>query len=165
MQKRKLFNLLRSALAVVLIGTAAAAAAADTKMVVVVERDGSTYDVAMPEMDKIEFAGDGFMIIHDGVSKWFDYSQVDRILLGAPATSVESIASEGRLVVWPSPAVDTVNIAGLPDGAETRAYTTGGVLVASAVSADGIARLDVTNAPAGTLIVAADGRTVKIIKL
>lgn len=159
-------SLFRTAALALLLGSAPMAMADGTqKYVVVVERNGSTYEVAMPEMDRITFAGDGLTISDKEQNRrWFDYSQVERILLGAASNTVTEIASEGRLAVWPSPAVDTVNVAGLPEGAEVKVFTPSGALVASAPAADGTACIDISGAPAGTLIVTADGRSVKIIK-
>lgn len=166
MQKRKLSSIIRgSILALMLVPAATVFAAEATQScVVVVERDGSNYEVAIPALGKIEFAGDGFTISHEGTVKWFEYKDVDRILIGAEPNAISAIAAEGRLAVWPSPANGFVNVAGAPDGTEIKVFSTTGALVASAVSEDGQATVDLTQAPSGTLIVSVDSRSVKIIK-
>lgn len=164
MHKSKLLNFLRGSLAVLLLGSTASAVAADTTNVVVVQQDGSTYEVPMPTMDKIEFAGDGFMISHEGISKWFDYSQVDRILFGAEANAVSEAVAKGDIAVWPSPATDIVNITGLTEGTTVDIYTNSGVRIASATASEGTLRLDISASPVGTLILKAGDISVKILK-
>ncbi|MBD5219228.1 MAG: hypothetical protein HDS72_03155 [Bacteroidales bacterium] len=142
-----------------------AAQAAEGVGVIVVKADGTSYEIELAQVDRINFGSSDVEVVGtSGQSQEFAYADVDRIMLGSPLSGISFITSEGNIAVWPKTVSSTLNIAGAQPGTEVRVYTIGGQLAASGRCSDGTLTLDLGNAPAGVCIVAVGNFTVKIIK-
>lgn len=76
-------------------------------------------------------------------------------------TSINSI-KEDKLLVYPNPVKDFVNVPNVPNGASVNVYSLTGALVKSAVVSNGILSLRDLNQ--GMYFIKSDGASVKIIK-
>ncbi len=162
--KQTLQKFIRKPLLAALI-MAPAAAMAEGDAVIVLAKDGTSFEVGIPQVERIEFGSSQLSVkTRSAETTSFDYSDIDRMLIGAKRQGIAKLATDGNIAVWPTMTESAVNVAGAAKGAQVRIYTASGALVASATCADGTATLDISAAPAGVCIVAIGNKSVKIIK-
>lgn len=134
--------------------------------VVVVSADGSSREIALPEIARIDIA-DGGLTLHSrsGESSEIPYGSLDRVIIGAEFTAVDKVLGKGDVAVWPTLVTTSVNVAGLAEGTTVNVYTVGGQLFSSSqADSDGRATIDMTRAAAGIYVVAAGNHSVKVVK-
>lgn len=134
--------------------------------VVVVSADGTRTPHALAVVDRIDIGSDALTIHRaDGTTQSSAYADIDRVLLGVEWDSVKDLLGSGDIAVWPTRTQGAVHIGALEAGTIATAYTLGGAEAATATAGtDGIATLDLGAAPAGVYIVAAAGKSVKVVK-
>ncbi len=132
---------------------------------IVLTKDGHSYETKMTDADRIEInAGNVVLSKKSGDSQSYAYGDIDRIKVWAASAGIGDITAAGNIAVWPKTVTETLNVAGAKSGTPIRVYTLGGVLVASATATDGTVCVDLGNAPAGYCIVSIGNKSVKIIK-
>lgn len=133
--------------------------------VVVIAKDGSTFEVQISQVDRIGFGSTQLTVsTTGGETDAIDYKDVDRVLIGAKRQGIADLTAGGNIAVWPTVVESAVNIAGAPAGTPVRVFTSGGALVGSAVCGETGTSLDISAAPSGVCIVAVGDKSVKIIK-
>lgn len=151
---------------VLFMASLAPAASAAEKSVVVIAKDGTSKEVLLSAVQRIEIGSTGITLHHsEGETHAVEYANVDRVLIGAESAAIDGIVAKGNIAVWPTAVTSNVNIAGLANGAVAAVYSIDGRCIASQKAGqDGKISFDLSNAAAGTYIVKADKTSVKIVK-
>ncbi len=141
------------------------AAFAQEKAVVMLAKDGSTYELAMSAVSRIDFGQtEVTMSGTAGQSKAMSYTDIDRILIGAPKSGLADLIARGEVAVYPSVTTGPLTIEGVEAGTEIAVYDLNGMLVKQTRAADTTVQLDLSGAAAGMMIVRVGKHPVKIIK-
>lgn len=159
----KIKRWLLSAMAVAAMAGRAVAA---EPAIVVIDTDGSRQEIALGNLDRVTFGASQITVqTCDGQEPLqLAYSSVDRIWLNESVNALSSVASDGRVAVWPTVTSTSVNIVGAPEGAVVNVYGVNGATVASATAADGTVTIDLSAFPQGAYIVSVGSQSVKIVK-
>lgn len=134
--------------------------------IVVIAKDGSQTEIAMPQVQRIDI-GDSGITLHqaDAGPSEIAYDNVDRLLIGAEISAVKNLVTESEIAIWPTRVTDHVYITGISTGTQATAHSLSGTQVAAATAGDdSTARLDLSQAPAGVYIINAGSHSVKVIK-
>ncbi len=133
--------------------------------VILLEKDGTCYELAIADTERINFKEQTVeFVAKSGAEKSVAYADVNRILIGGTLSGIQNLINDGKIAVYPAITDGAVSVAGAEAGTSVRVYSVGGVLVAQAVSAGDVLSLDLSGAPAGALFVQIGNHTVKIIK-
>lgn len=134
------------------------------EMVAVIAKDGSVHEVALTDVDRINFtASDVEVVVKEGADVSLPYAEVDRIDIGV-AAGIAGIIAKGDVAVYPTLTSGPVTIAGAVPGTRVAVYDMSGRCLQRTVAAVDPVHLDLSAAPAGYLIVNVGGHSVKIIK-
>lgn len=148
-----------------LLSAMPAALSAQEKAVVMLAKDGQTYELALADVDRIDFGrSEVSMTGKSGGSKSMEYAQIDRILIGCDFSGIAGLTAQGDIAVYPSVTTGPLTIAGAPGGTRIAVYTLGGTKVKEARTSETMLTLDLSDAPSGMMIVQVGTRPVKIIK-
>ena len=147
------------------IAVAAPALAAEPG-IVVIDTDGSQQEIPLSALDRISFGASQLTVQtkDDQNPLQYSYSSIDRILFNKAVSSAASLATEGRMAVWPTITSSTVNVSGVAEGTSVSIYSADGALVTSATADEGTTVLDISSARPGVCIVTIGSQSVKIIK-
>jgi len=141
------------------------AAAGQGNTVVMLAKDGSTYELALSDVSRINFgAGAVELVGKSGDSKSMPYADVNRILIGGVPSGIADLIAKGEIAVYPSVTTGPLTITGADAGTEVSVYDLNGVMVCKAVATDAPLNLDLKDARPGMLIVRVGAYPVKIIK-
>lgn len=131
---------------------------------IVVEKDGNSYELPMSDVDRVDFDTFNFSVrSKDGNSEKFDYSDVKRIDFGT-RTAIAKLTKEARLLVWPSVATTNLNVVGTEVSDVINIYSIGGTRVISQKAEEGTNIIDVSALRPGEYILTAGTTSVKFIK-
>ena len=131
-----------------------AAAIAQEQAVVMLGKDGSTYELALSEVSRIDFGTTGVTLTGTaGQSKAMPYADINRILIGSPKSGIADLIAKGEVAVYPSVTAGPLTIEGVE-----------GILVRQTRAADTTVQLDLSDVAAGMMIVRVGKYPVKIIK-
>lgn len=103
----------------------------------------------------------------DGSMTSYDFSSLQRIYFskieGGEETIVEDVADDG-ILLYPNPAVESINISGVPTDANISVFNTNGMLISN-MKADGdILSIDVADYKSGIYFIRINSDVVKFIK-
>lgn len=133
--------------------------------IIVIARDGSRHEVIFDNLNYIEIGNTAVTVHHsDGDSHTHDYTDVDRILIGAKTSAIDNVTAAGDIAIWPSTVVEAVNVAGAKAGAVITVADTAGRQFTTSADSDGTAIIDVTAMAPGVIIVNVNNHSVKLIK-
>lgn len=161
----------RQLVGAMLVSIAAMAMPADAlaeRAVVVISKDGTTREVALADVARIDI-GQGKLTLHTSAGEANDlaYESLDRMLIGADmgTSSISSILKDGEIAIWPTLVTSDIHVSGVEAGSTISVYSAGGVKVASAKADDeGNASIDISGAASGVYVVSAGNHSVKIMK-
>lgn len=147
------------------LAIAPAIVSAQGKAVVMLAKDGTSYELPLDKVSRIDF-NPSEVALHGrgGEVKTMPYADINRILIGADPAGLTELFEKGEIAVWPSPTTGPLSIAGAEVGTLVRVYDQKGVLVASAKVGDDTLVLDISNASPGLAVVQIGNMSVKIMK-
>ncbi|MDE6418771.1 MAG: T9SS type A sorting domain-containing protein, partial [Duncaniella sp.] len=135
------------------------------KVVVVIGTDGSQRQELLADVARIEIGPSSLTLMSaGGTNETFDYSAIDRVLIGAEWNAVKQLTTEGEIAVWPTVTTDIVNISGLNEGDAVTVFDLKGSTVVKASATEGLTTVNLAGLPAGLYVVTANNKSVKIIK-
>lgn len=142
-----------------------AAAIAQEQAVVMLGKDGSTYELALSEVSRIDFGTTEVTLTGTaGQSKAMPYNDINRILIGSPKSGIANLIAKGEVAVYPSVTAGPLTIEGVEGGTEIAVYDLNGVLVRQTRATDTTVQLDLSDVAPGMMIVRVGKYPVKIIK-
>lgn len=163
--KHPIPKILKTGVMTMLLAVMPVAAIAEEKAVVMLAKDGTSYEVTLNEDTRISLGqGDVTLSGAAGKEKTLPYGEIDRILIGTAASGVSDLIANGEIAVYPSVTEGPLTIAGAEAGTEISVYDINGSLVQKACAADAPLTLDLSGAQAGVMIVRIGNYPVKIIK-
>lgn len=155
MRKKLLPILLMAALAL------PAAMKAQTPTLVLHHADGTTSEVELYTMPRIQMAADKMTITVQGSRQEFSKADVVRFTYKGIATGISSVKPETRYRVDE----DRVTFYGISAADRISVYNPGGVRIPVSLTADGPdAVLSLAQLPSGIYLVSINGRTLKFIR-
>lgn len=138
---------------------------ADGIGVAVIKADGSTHNVEIADIQRIDIASDALTIHQNsGTSTGHAYADIERLDIGVALSGISGITADGSVAVWPTLVTESVNVSGAPAGTRVVVYNVAGSAVASAVAPDGTLSVDMSALSAGAYIVSVGKHSVKIVK-
>ena len=149
------------------IGTACvlSAAAEGKKAVVVISTDGSQRQEVLDNVERIEIGATALTLKSvGGASETVDYTDIDRMIIGAEWTAIRSITAPGEIAVWPVATTDIVNISGLTADTPIVVFDIKGATALQTVAAEGVTSISLGHLPSGAYVVTTGNRSVKISK-
>lgn len=133
--------------------------------VAVLDKDGSTYELALESLDRLNFGQHTLTVVTTaGEEKNFEYADIDKINFGVEVSAINAINAAGNIAVWPTLVSAGLNISGAQAGTAVRVYSASGALLLTATCGEGTLSLDMSKVPAGLCVVAVGDRSVKVIK-
>ena len=163
--KHPISEFLKVAAVVSVLAPMPATAAGQEKSVVMLARDGSTYEIALNTVDRISLDATTVEIRgKQGESKTMSYADVDRILIGSAHSGIAELTAKGEIAVYPSVTDGPLTVAGAPAGTEVTVHDINGMLVGRAFADTERLHFDLTGARPGVMVVNVGRHVVKIIK-
>lgn len=163
--KHHIPEIIKAGTLALLLSAMPAALSAQEKAVVMLAKDGRTYELPLNDVDRIDFGQtEVTMTGKTGGSGSMEYAQIDRIIISSDYTGIAGLTAQGDIAVYPSVTSGPLNIAGAPADTRIAVYTLGGTLVKEARTSETMLTLDLSDAPSGMMIVQVGTRPVKIIK-
>jgi len=142
-----------------------AAAFAQENAVVMLAKDGSTYELALGEVSRIDLGQTEVTLSGTaGQSKAMPYIDIDRILIGVPKSGIADLIAKGEVAVYPAVTSGPLTITGVEAGTDIAVYDMNGVQVRRTRAPDTTVELDLSDAAAGMMVVRIGKYSVKIIK-
>ncbi|MCM1319912.1 MAG: T9SS type A sorting domain-containing protein [Muribaculaceae bacterium] len=145
----------------------AASAMASEPGVVVVDLQGNRIEMAYTQLNRININNDGVQLISSPAVEspsTVAYSDLDRILIGADVSSVESVIADATFAVWPTVTDGVVNVKSANSQQVNVTSMSGAIVATAAISAGEVSAIDLSAAPAGVYIVSCADTSVKVIK-
>lgn len=140
------------------------AASATEPKVVMLGKDGTSYDLALKDVDRINFSAAGAELLgNSGEHHAMNYADIDRILIGS-TLSVSDLTAKGEIAVYPSVTDGPLNVVGIEPGTDIYVYDISGRRITAVTAQDSAVTLDLSDAPAGVMAVRIGMHSVKIIK-
>lgn len=138
---------------------------AQENAVVMLGKDGSTYELALSQVSRITFGASEVTLTGTaGQSKAMPYADINRILIGAPKSGIADLIAKGEVAVYPSVTTGPLTIEGVDAGTEIAVYDLNGILVRQISATDTTVQLDLSDVASGMMIVRVGKHPVKIIK-
>lgn len=164
--KHSILHFMRQATLASILATAPlVVVSAQGKSVVMLAKDGSSYELALDKVSRIDFNSTEVMLTSKGGDvKSMPYTDVGKILIGADNAGLTELIAKGEIAVWPSVTTGPISISGAATGTKVHIYDQKGMLVQSAEAADETLELDISKASPGVVIVRIGDHSVKIIK-
>ena len=163
--KHSILHCLRKAAFFSALATMPAIASAQGNSVVMLAKDGTTYELALDRVSTIDFKSTEVLLNGKGGEvKAMPYADIKKIIIGSDGAGLTELTANGEIAVWPSPTTGPLQITGVETGTRILAYDQKGILVASATAADTTVALDITNATTGIVVLKIGDKTVKVIK-
>lgn len=135
---------------------------ADVLTVTVLDNDGSTCQVEVPELDRIEVGTETLTLRqYDGSQCTHQIADIDRITVSR-TNGAASLATDGKIALWTEGS--TLHAAGLVPGQALTVADMGGTALNAKADANGCLSLDITALAAGPLAVKTADRSAKIMK-
>lgn len=157
-----------SVLAAMAAGALSAAAEALVPGIVVVRADGSTSEMPISKVARVDFGASAITIVpsEDGApSQAVAISDIDRInFADIKLSQISDIDPDARLAVWPTLTSGIVYASGTDAAARVDIFDMAGRLVASAPGSPETIQLDISGCPAGHYILRAGQTSVRIVK-
>ena len=126
------------------------------------QTSGTDTGYKLSQIDKITFsAGKMLVAMQTGENGSFAISDICKLYFGENPERIDNAAAS-RLVVW-NPAAKTLTVNGQA-GNVVSVYSAGGVRVLQVVQTIAHTPIDLTALPAGTYVVEAEGKTIKIVR-
>ena len=142
-----------------------ALAFSQTKALILLTKDGSTYEFALKDVDRINFNAQTVeMLTVAGTGQSIAYSDIDRISFGSTQSGISDLVKGGNIAVYPSVTSGPLTIAGAEAGTDISVFDINGTLVSQTRATDSALTLDLSDAASGVMIVRIGNHTVKIIK-
>ena len=126
--------------------------------------DGSTHEVQMSLVAKLEVLGDDVLLVAKDGSTIASHkvSDVDRInLTSSTATGVSSLKTKSAITIRSNGYEITAD--GMTNGKELLVFNADGMLVGKAVASNGKATLSASSLKAGVYVVKAEGQQLKMV--
>ncbi len=162
--KRPITKFLKKAAIAAALAMMPAAALASEAAVVMLAKNGSTYQIALSDVDRISFnAATVELTGKTGQANSMAYADIDRILIGAPLSGLADLIAEGEIAVYPSVTEGPLTVTG-EAGTDISVYDLNGVKVYHTRAAGETLTLDLGAVHPGIMVVRIGGRSVKIIK-
>ena len=163
--KRPITKFLKKAAIAAALAMMPAAALASEAAVVMLAKNGSTYQIALSDVDRISFnAATVELTGKTGQDNSMAYADIDRILIGAPLSGLADLIAEGEIAVYPSVTEGPLTVTGAEAGTDISVYDLNGVKVYHTRAAGETLTLDLGAVHPGIMVVRIGGRSVKIIK-
>ncbi len=172
--KRPITKFLKKAAIAAALAMMPAAALASEAAVVMLAKNGSTYQIALSDVDRISFnAATVELTGKTGQANSMAYADIDRILIGAPLSGLADLIAEGEIAVYPSVTEGPLTVTGAigmtlvvsaSAGTDISVYDLNGVKVYHTRAAGETLTLDLGAVHPGIMVVRIGGRSVKIIK-
>lgn len=138
---------------------------AQESAVVMLGKDGSTYELALSQVSRVTFGASEVTLTGTaGQSKAMPYTDINRILIGAPKSGIADLVAKGDVAVYPSVTTGPLTIEGVDAGTEIAVYDLNGILVRQISATDTTVQLDLSDVASGMMIVRVGKHPVKIIK-
>lgn len=163
----KLTNKLTITLALLFINIATSLAATQSIGVIVIKSDGTTHELELEAIDRMEIGTQAVEIHHtSGTSSTHNITDIDRINIGVAVAGIDRVlADTGDIAVWPTTTTGNVYIKGAAAGTPIAVYTLSGQCVANAhTSSDGATTINIATLAPGVYVVAVGSHSVKITK-
>jgi len=142
-----------------------ALAFSQAKAVILLAKDGSTYEFALKDINRINFNAQTVeMVTTSGSEKSIAYTDIDRISFGSAQSGISNLVKDGNIAVYPTVTSGPLTIAGAEAGTEISVFDIKGSLVRQTRATDSALTLDLSDVASGIVIVRIGNHTVKIIK-
>lgn len=163
--KHSISHFMRQAILVSALATAPIIAAAQGNAVVMLAKDGTSYELALDKVSRIDFNSTDVTITgKSGELKTMMYADVNRILIGSDGAGLSELLAKDEIAIWPSVTTGPLTITGADPGTVVLVYDQRGILVKNATASDEPLTLDISSASPGIVIVNIGNRSVKVIK-
>lgn len=142
-----------------------AAGFAQEETVTVLAKDGSSFEIAISGIERINFGAQTIELVEkNGTANSLAYNDINRILIGDNKSGIDQIVGQGNIAIYPSVTTGPLTIAGLEVGTEVELFDIKGVSIAKTTAKDSSVTLNIADAPKGMVIVKVGKHSAKIFK-
>lgn len=139
-------------------------AEAQTGKVDVLYVDGTSHEVSISKVAKLQVQGDDVVLLgsDDAAIATHKVADIEKINLTATTSSISKQSDSSRIVFRSNG--NTVSAEGIANGETLEIFSTNGQLLAKATARSGKATADVASLPSGVYVVKAQGQKLKMVK-
>lgn len=132
--------------------------------VIIIDKTGNKYEIAFPQLNKISVGQKVSVENKSGETVDYDYSEIDRIMIGAETSGIKEAIKDARLAVWPTIFDNEINVSGSEASQQIVIYNLEGKVVLTAHGSESVTTIDTSRLSSGYYVLQTGSQSVKIMK-